>query len=144
MATRKQRSRRAKSFRHDYGFVKYDEDGNEIEVDRSEIRPQKEAPAKGKASTAAKSKPKGSSRPVREPQPASWTRALRRSAIWGGPVILASVLLLHGQPMPTRIAFGIGYAVLFIPMTYWMDGLIYRRYERRKTADSPPRSGRGR
>ena len=49
MATRKQRSRRAKTFRHEYGFVTYDEEGNEIEVDRAELRAEKEAPAKGKA-----------------------------------------------------------------------------------------------
>jgi hypothetical protein len=143
MATRKQRSRRAKTFRHEYGFVKVDEDGNEVEVARDEIRPKKDPPAKAKASGAGKSKSK-TSRPVREPQPASWSRALRRSAIWAGPVILASVLILHGQSLPLRIAFGAGYAALFLPMTYWMDGLIYRRYERRKTAGPPSRSSRSR
>ncbi len=52
MPTRKQRARRAKSFRHEYGFVVDDEEGNEVEVDRAELRPDKKATkttAKGKA-----------------------------------------------------------------------------------------------
>ena len=49
MATRKQRRRREKSFRHEYGFVVEDEEGNEVELDRSELRAQKAAPEKGNA-----------------------------------------------------------------------------------------------
>jgi hypothetical protein len=144
MATRKQRARRAKTFRHDYGFVTYDEEGNEVEVEAAEIRPKKDEPAKQKAGSSAKSSSKGGSRATREPQPPSWSRSLRRGALWGGATIAASVLLLRGTPLPGRVLIGAAYAAMFIPLTYWMDGVIYRRYEKKKAAAAASRSSRTR
>jgi hypothetical protein len=144
MATRKQRARRAKTFRHDYGFVTYDEEGNEVEVDPAEVRPKKDEAVKQKAGTSSKSSAKGSSRPLREPQPPSWRRSLRRGALWGGATIAASVLLLRGTPLAGRVLIGAAYAAMFIPLTYWMDGVIYRRYEKKKAANESSRSSRSR
>ena len=62
MPTRKQRRRRDKTFRHEFDFVTYDEEGNEVEVDPTELRKEKEKAApKAKASGGAKG-----NRPVRE------------------------------------------------------------------------------
>ena len=53
MATRKQRSKRAKTFRHDYALVVDDEEGNEVEISSAEARAKKQettgAPAKAPA-----------------------------------------------------------------------------------------------
>ncbi len=142
MANRKQRARRAKTFRHEYGFVTYDEEGNEIEVEREEIHPKKETPARQKA-TAAKGASKGG-RMQREPQPPSWGRSVRRGGVWGGLTIAVSVLLLRGTALPVRILIGGVYAAMFIPLTYWLDGLVYRRHERRKAGDAGRRPRRTR
>src|SRR5947207_23139 len=62
MPSRKQRRRREKSFRHEYGFVTYDEEGNEVEVDPAEVRPAKPK------SERAQAKPTGKGgRALREP-----------------------------------------------------------------------------
>jgi hypothetical protein len=46
MATKKQRSRRAKTFRHEHALIDYDDEGNEIEVTASELRARKNKPEK--------------------------------------------------------------------------------------------------
>jgi hypothetical protein len=83
MPTRKQRRRREKTFRHEYDFVAYDEDGNEIEVDPAELRPAK---AKQEAKPGSKSGGKTGrvGRPLREPPDPSRSRSLRRGGMRGG------------------------------------------------------------
>src|SRR5579864_2811799 len=116
MATRKQRRRREKTFRHDYGFVTYDEDGNEVELDGAELRAQKETPAKAKAQ--AKPEPKGrrGSRAARDPEPPTWRRALRRGMLWSPITVVLSVVVFRTAAVPVRAAIGLAYAAAFVPM----------------------------
>lgn len=144
MATRKQRSRRAKTFRHDTFLATYDEEGNEIEVKASELRAQKNKPAKPKAKAQASSAKGRSTRPVRAPSPPSWRRSLRRGGLWGSLTVIASVLLLKSASVPARVLIGIFYAAMFIPMTYWLDGMVYRRYVKKNGGEHLPRSGKTR
>jgi hypothetical protein len=127
MPSRKQRRRREKTFRHEYGFVTYDEEGNEVEVDPAEIRPEKEK------AEHAKSRPTGKSgRPLREPPAPSWRRSLRRGGIWGGLMFVVLVFFLPGTGSPaSRVLVGLLYAAAFVPLTYWIDRLAYRNYLRR-------------
>jgi len=126
MPSRKQRRRREKSFRHEYGFVTYDEEGHEVEVEAAEIRPEKAKPER------AKPKPTGrGGRPLREPPKPSWNRSLRRGGIWGGVMFVVVVFFFKGQSLPGRIAVGVLYAAAFVPLTYWIDRLAYRNYLRR-------------
>jgi hypothetical protein len=129
MPTRKQRRRRQKSFRHDYGFVTYDEEGNEIEVDPAEIRAKK--PDKPKTAGSAKQRGRGTGRSLREPPRPSWRRALRRGGLWGGVMVLVVVFFFQSMPLASRVLLGLLYAAAFIPLTYWIDRLTYRNYERR-------------
>src|SRR5436305_3666856 len=99
MPSRKQRRRREKSFRHEYGFVTYDEEGNEIEVDSAEVRPAKAKAEKPKAQPAKKG-----GRTLREPPAPSWRRSLWRGAIWGGVMFVVVVFFFKGQSLPGRIA----------------------------------------
>jgi hypothetical protein len=140
MATRKHRARRAKTFRHEHYLAAYDEEGNEIEVKASDLRARKDKPAKAKAAAPTK----GRGRAMREPQPPSWNRSLRRGAIWGSATVVASVLLLRSASLPARILIGIFYAGLFIPMTYYMDGVVYRKHLKRTGGGQAPRSGKTR
>ena len=55
---------------------------------------------------------------------------------WPSAIVAVAYLILRGVTVPVRIAFGVGYAVFFVPMTYWMDGLVYRRFERRRARET--------
>ena len=126
MPSRKQRRRREKSFRHEYGFVTYDEEGNEVEVDPAEVRPAKPK------SERAQAKPTGKGgRALREPPKPSWNRSLRRGGIWGGVMFVVVVFFFKGQSLAGRIGVGLLYAAAFVPLTYWIDRLAYRNYLRR-------------
>jgi hypothetical protein len=129
MATRKQRRRREKAFRHEYDLVTYDEEGNEVKVEASALRPEK-----GKAEKPERKGKTGSGagrRPLREPPAPSWRRSLRRGAVWGGLMFVVVVFFFRGTPIGGRIAIGLLYAVAFVPLTYWIDRLAYRSYLRR-------------
>jgi hypothetical protein len=127
MPSRKQRRRREKTFRHEYGFVTYDDEGNEVEVESAEVRPEK---AKAER---AKPKPTGKNgRPLREPPVPSWQRSLKRGGIWGGLMFVVLVFFLPGSGSPvSRVLIGLLYAAAFVPLTYWIDRLTYRNYLRR-------------
>jgi hypothetical protein len=133
MATRKQRARRAKTFRHEYGFEQIDEEGNKVELTGAEMRARKDGdtPSEKAKPAAAKGKPAGG-RTLREPPPPSWERAAKRGALWGLPMVALMVVFLKSIPVPTRILFGVVYAVMFIPLTYWLDGMVYRRWQARQ------------
>jgi hypothetical protein len=124
MATRKQRARRAKTFRHDYGFVVADEEGNEVEISGADVRAKGRGDEPGKPKAGAKPAPGAASR---EPQPPSWNRALKRGIPWGLAAGLGLTLLSRA---PYEIA--LIYAVAFVPLMYWTDAFMYRRFQRRK------------
>lgn len=129
MPTRKQRRRKAKTFRHEFGFVTYDEEGNEVEVDPAELRA-----AKAKESPKAKAA-KGKSRsgrPPREVQPPSWRRAFRRGLPMGAVMIVVVVFIFKNSPIQNRIVTGVLYAAAFVPFTYWLDRFAYRNYLRKQ------------
>ena len=141
MPTRKQRARRAKSFRHEYGFVVRDEEGNEVEVDRSELRPDRKESSKSGSKPGAKAGGKsgrGSGRVLREPPAPSWNRAVRRGLIWGGPMIVLFILVFRSAALVNRVEIGVLYAIMFIPLTYVIDGYVYRRYMKRNPGARKP------
>jgi|SRR5581483_10244423 len=128
MPSRKQRRRREKTFRHEYGFVTYDEEGNEVEVEGAELRPKKEEKPKAAQASATRS---GSKRSLREPPAPSWSRSLRRGGIWGAVMLFVVVFFFRGQSLAGRVAVGLLYAAAFIPLTYVVDRMAYRNYLRR-------------
>jgi hypothetical protein len=129
MPTRKQRRRRDKTFRHDYGFVTYDEEGNEVEVDPAAFREKKEP--KPKPAAQAKGKGGRSPRTARPAPPPSWSRALKKGGAWGGGMLVLAIFFFHGMPLPGRIALGLLYGIAFVPLTYWIDRTAYRSYLKR-------------
>ncbi|HEX4519969.1 MAG TPA: hypothetical protein VH063_10350 [Gaiellaceae bacterium] len=140
MATRKQKARRAKTFRHEYGFVMNDEEGNEIEVPGAELRGKKDGDEKPGAKPAAKkSSGAGGRRPGNAPKAPSWNRAVKRGGVWGLGVGLVVTFLFHGP-----LALGLVYGLMFIPLTYWTDGFAYRRWEKKQGSSPPSRPGKTR
>jgi hypothetical protein len=131
MATRKQRSKRAKTFRHDYALVVDDEEGNEVEISAADARAQKQGGTGSSPSTSARASRKGKGH---EPSPPSWNRALKRGLPWGLVAGVVVTVLLHASPV-----LGLVYAVMFVPLTYWTDSMVYRRFQRKQAGGAPPR-----
>ncbi|HZO35163.1 MAG TPA: hypothetical protein VFB17_08815 [Gaiellaceae bacterium] len=135
MPTRKQRRRREKNFRHEYETVLLDSDGKEHALDPEELRTEREAKAQARAEARPKpaqgKRPAGGSRGLREVAPPSWERALRRGGLMGAVMLVAFVFLFKSQPIAVRVAWGLFYALAFVPLTYWIDRTAYRSYERR-------------
>ena len=137
MATQKQRRRRAKEKRHEYDLVEIDSEGNETVLSASELKETSGARAPAPKRGAAKSRPAAGtskSRPSRgTPQPPSWRRVAKRSALFA-PIFLATVLLVSGN----RLTFAgavvntIFLLAFFMPVSYFMDRLVWRSYEKRQ------------
>jgi hypothetical protein len=137
MATKKQRRRRERTFRHEMPLVMEDEEGNEVEVTAAELRAKQGKPEKQKAAPApsktAKKQPAGrGGRVTREPPVPSWNRSIRRGALWGGVMFLVVVFFFTNMALPARIAMGLLYAAAFVPLTYWIDRMAYRNWQRRQ------------
>jgi hypothetical protein len=132
MATKKQRSRRDKTFRHDTGLYKIDEEGNEVEVTAKELRVEKGKPEKPKTAPAKKGSAQKQGRALREPPAPSWNRSLKRGGIFGALIFVLVVFVMPSGSRGQSVVLGVFYAVLFIPLTYWIDRLTYRTWQRRQ------------
>ena len=126
MPSKRQRRRREKTFRHEYAYVTYDEEGNEVEVAPSQLREKKEP--KPKAAVQTKGRGGRAMRPAPEP---SWNRALKKGGAWGGGMLVLAIFFFHNLALPARIALGLMYGVAFVPLTYWIDRTAYRSYLKR-------------
>ena len=129
MPTRKQRRRKAKTFRHEFDYVVYDDEGNEVEVDPADLRAQKEKDAPKPKPTAGKTS--SGRRPIREVPPPSWPRSVRRGLPMGAVMLVVVLLLFKDMPLLNRVLLGAFYAAAFVPFSYWIDRMSYRNYLRR-------------
>ena len=154
MPSRKQRRRRQKDRRHEYEYVYVDEEGHELDQDEVEIEEEKPA-AKGArgngTATRTATKPKQSARKGAAKQPAknirpvpppSWKRVLKRGAIFAPFMLLAITLLGRGLSWPARILETVWLLVLFVPFSYLIDRMMYRRYLRQIGQEPPTRQRR--
>ena len=138
MATQKQRKRRAKEKRHDYDLVYIDEDGVEQPVERPD-EPRKPT-GRGSKATVSKSsaskQPSRRSRATKAAQPPSWSKVLKRGAIFA-PIFLATVMLLGGNKMTFTAALVQTVLLIgvFIPFSYFMDRVVWRQQQKRLARD---------
>src|SRR3954467_7129431 len=96
MPTRKQRRRRQKELRHEYEYVYVDGEGQEVEVDPSE--PEAASPrSNGKGGAKATSAKGRNTKAIREVQPPSWNRVLKRVLLIAPLLFLAFSALNHDQ-----------------------------------------------
>jgi hypothetical protein len=117
MPTRKQRRRRAKEHRHEY--VWEDAEGNELEPDEAPTR--KREPDSRRRQTRA----------VREPQAPSWQRTLKRAVVFAPVMFVVVMLLAADQPLQNQLIQTATIVALFVPFSYFMDGLLWRSHKRR-------------
>ena len=136
MPTRKQRRRREKGRRHEYEYVYVDEEGHEVEVDEPVPADGKTAKdAKSSARAASPGKPKSASRKAtREPPEPSWSRAAKRAVPWQIGIFVLVVFLLRSGPLISRVAIGILYGLLFVPMMYLTDRMVRNRWLKQQGA----------
>jgi hypothetical protein len=128
MPTRKQRRRRAKEQRHEY--VWEDGEGNEL------------APEDAPSSKGEPQSTRRSTAPGRQVTPPSWRRTLKRALIFA-PIMLVTVILLSSDltlvAQVTQAAF---IVAIFIPFSYFLDGLFWRSYQKRAARDEHADRGR--
>jgi hypothetical protein len=141
MPTRKQRRRRQKELRHEYEYVYVDGEGREVEVDPAELEP---ASPRRNGKSAAKATPaKGrSGKVIREVQPPSWKRVLKRVLLIAPLLFLAFSALNHDQSLASRLLITAVYTGFFAPFMYLMDRALYRSYLRRSGQETPGRPSR--
>jgi hypothetical protein len=129
MPTRKQRKRRAKDRRHEYEYVYVDETGSEVEVDEDEVKAERTASRNGRA------KPRQLPANSRI-QPPSWRRVLKRGLLIA-PLMFVTVMFIDKNlDWWQWLALTGQLMLIFIPFSYLMDSLMYRRHTKRFSA--PP------
>jgi hypothetical protein len=144
MPSRKQRRRREKERRHEYEYVYVDEEGHEVPVEgvdagqdekprssRDGARPETKRARSGSGSAAAGRR--GTA--LREVPPPSWRRVGKRALIFGPFMFLTIALLERGAGIGTQLLITSQMLILFVPFSYVMDRVLYRRYL--KQAEAP-------
>jgi hypothetical protein len=122
MPSKRQRRRRDKLKRHEWEYVQVDEEGNEVPLEPAQL---KKADQNGKPAAAR------SRRPVREVKPPSWTRAGKRALLFVPFLYIFLSIGKSAPPVLTRIGISVLYAVVFVPMFFFVDRMTYRAYRRR-------------
>jgi hypothetical protein len=110
MPTRKQRRRRQQKFRHEQAWYEVDEFGNEIEVHPAEVKAAEPEKRTNGAKPGAK---------------ASAQRGGRQGTRSGR---------VPPEPSWGRAA---RRGALFIPFTFWIDRLAYRRWQAKASGAAP-------
>lgn len=125
MPTRKQRRRQAKSRRHEYEYVYVDEAGNEVDVDEDELEAGRAASRNGRA------KPNPRAAPGVRVQRPSWRRVGKRGLIFAPLMFLTVMLTSSDATTVQQIVMTVWLLAIFLPFSYFMDSLMYRRYVKR-------------
>jgi hypothetical protein len=142
MPSRKQRRRRQKERRHEYEYVYVDDEGHEL--DPVEVEETKTAPRERKQASTTRSgrkqpsgrQPAGAARAV---PPPSWRRVARRAAIFAPFMFVAIWLLGHNRLTTASIVLQtVWLMALFVPFSYVIDRMMYRRYVRQTGQPSSP------
>jgi hypothetical protein len=134
MPTKKQRRRNQKARRHEYEYVYLDEEGNEVPVDPSELRTEKNGQRESKPRKNGSGGKQTAGRATsgrKKIEPPSWRRSIRRALLFGPILVVAMILLNHGQPLLQQVFPAVFLIAFFIPFSYFTDSLAYRVFQRR-------------
>lgn len=134
MPTKKQRRRNQKARRHEYEYVYLDEEGNEVPVEPSELRAEKNGqrdakPRKGGGS--GKQAPGRGAGGRRKIEPPSWRRSARRALLFGPVLVVAMMLFNRNLPLAQQVFPAVFLIAFFIPFSYFTDSLAYRMFQKR-------------
>jgi hypothetical protein len=134
MPTKKQRRRNQKARRHEYEYVYLDDEGNEVPVEPSELRAEKNGERDSKPSKGGSGGKRAAGRSAggrRKIDPPSWRRSARRALLFGPVLVVAMILLNRGQPFAQQVFPAVFLIAFFIPFSYFTDSLAYRMFQKR-------------
>jgi hypothetical protein len=133
MPTKKQKRRNQKARRHEYEYVYLDDEGNEVPVEPSELRIERNGQREskpGKSSSGKQPAGRGSGA-RRNIEPPSWRRSARRALLFGPVLVVAMILLNRGQPFAQQVFPAVFLIAFFIPFSYFTDSFAYRLFQKR-------------
>jgi hypothetical protein len=132
MPTKKQKRRNQKARRHEYEYVYLDDEGNEVPVEPSEQRAEKNGQRDSKPRKNSGGKqPAARAGARRNIEPPSWRRSARRALLFGPVLVVAMVLLNRGQPFAQQVFPAVFLIAFFIPFSYFTDSFAYRLFQKR-------------
>jgi hypothetical protein len=140
MPTRKQRRRREKGFRHEWEYVEVDpETGEERAVAPAELKAEK--PKREKPAAQAKGRQQPARRGRREPQPPTWTRVLKRTALFAPLMALfiywTTSSSKNGASGTQVVVSTLILIVFFAPFSYVVDSMTYKLWLKRTQPKKP-------
>ena len=75
-------------------------------------------------------------RAAREPQAPSWRRTFKRGLIFA-PIMFVTVMLLSADlPLATQLVQTAIIVAIFVPFSYFLDGIFWRSYQRRAAREA--------
>jgi hypothetical protein len=138
MPSRKQRRRREKDRRHEYEYVYVDDDGREVAVEEDATDRVSQRDGKGRDGSRRNGAPasgrltqaRGQAATGRAVSPPSWSRVFKRAALFG-PLMFVTVALLDRKlGVAGQLLITLQMLVLFVPFSYLVDRMMYRRAQR--------------
>jgi hypothetical protein len=96
-------------------------------IDRRPARGRARSRAEAQSRARTRTKKKGG---PREPQPASWSSALKKGGV--AAVLFVALLFLFGQKPIAALAVGILMLGFYVPMAFTMDRFLYQRHLRKE------------
>ncbi len=127
MATKKQRRRREKLQRHEYEYVVETEEGEEVvATPRATTKSGSERTTQGKVID----------RRGREIKPPSWSRVLKRGAIFGPILFVLMFVLDQKTSVASKTLTVLFMLLIFLPFSYLTDRFLYRAVAKRQRRDS--------
>jgi hypothetical protein len=134
MPTKKQRRRNQKARRHEYEYVYLDDEGNEVPVEPSELRTEKNGQRDSKPRKGGGSGKQAATRGAggrRKIEPPSWRRSARRALLFGPILVVAMMLFNRNLPLAQQVFPAVFLIAFFIPFSYFTDSLAYRMFQKR-------------
>jgi hypothetical protein len=134
MPTRKQRRRNQKARRHEYEYVYLDDEGNEVQVEPSELRSEKNGQRDSKPGKGGGGGKQAAGRGAggrRKIEPPSWRRSARRALLFGPVLVVAMMLFNRNLPLQQQLFPAVFLIAFFIPFSYFTDSLAYRMFQKR-------------
>jgi hypothetical protein len=133
MPTKKQKRRNQKARRHEYEYVYLDDEGNEVPVEPTELRAEKngQRESKPRKSSGGKQPAGRGTGARRNVEPPSWRRSARRALLFGPVLVVAMILLNRGQPLAQQVFPAVFLIAFFIPFSYFTDSFAYRLFQKR-------------
>jgi hypothetical protein len=140
MPTKKQRRRHQKARRHEYEYVYLDDEGNEVPVEPSELRAERNGQRESKPRKGGIGGRSATGRGGRKVEPPSWRRSARRALLFGPILVVAMMLLNRNLPLAQQIFPAVFLIAFFIPFSYFTDSVAYRMMQKRLARRDNPKT----